>query len=283
MPTSPKGILPDFIVIGAMRAGTTSLYKYLNAHPAIGMSEQKETDFFIEELNWDRGLDWYSGQFKPGFEVYGEVSPNYTKALRFPGVPARIASVVPQSRLIYVLRDPIKRAVSHYTHLWLHDPATPPPEALTESDSAWRNIVDTSRYHRQLSEFLAHHALENIFVIEFEAFTRDPAPTLSALAKFIGVDDRWDRGDGVRTNTSDQIAQAPAWLLALQKNRAVADVGRRLPGFVKAGLNAAIAWRKPREAPGFGPEAQARIAEAVAPDAEKLRRLTGLAFDSWTV
>ena len=67
-------ILPDFIIIGAMKAGTTTLYEMLSHHPAIGMSREKETDFFIATRNWQRGLGWYHGQFTPGHAIQGEAS-----------------------------------------------------------------------------------------------------------------------------------------------------------------------------------------------------------------
>ena len=114
---SQKGTLPNLIIIGAQKCGTTSLHYYLNLHPQILMSREKELNFFITERNWSKGVDWYRSQFVEKAEIYGESSPNYTDYIRFGGVPERMYSVVPDARLIYILRDPIERIVSHYVHL----------------------------------------------------------------------------------------------------------------------------------------------------------------------
>jgi hypothetical protein len=93
-PSQHRQALPSFLIIGAMKAGTTSLYHYLKSHPQIHMSRIKELDFFVTELNWGRGLDWYSQQFSGiGTNVLaaGEASTNYTKYPRYKGVPERIS------------------------------------------------------------------------------------------------------------------------------------------------------------------------------------------------
>lgn len=100
--------LPNVLVIGAMKAGTTSLHRHLDLHPEIGMSERKELHLFTRP-DWRQHLDWYTGHFSSAAPVQGESSPNYTKRRLFPGVPARIAAALPEVRLIYILRDPVER------------------------------------------------------------------------------------------------------------------------------------------------------------------------------
>ena len=82
------------------------------------MSREKELNFFIEEMNWHRGLDWYQAQFETSrkVSVWGEASPGYTHHPVFQGVPQRMHSVVPGARLIQIVRDPMKRHLSHYFH-----------------------------------------------------------------------------------------------------------------------------------------------------------------------
>ena len=111
--------LPSFLVIGAMKAGTTSLYHYLHAHPQVFMPSIKELDFFVAGGNWGRGLHWYQKQFAgagPGAVAVGEASTMYTKYPSVDGVPERIAAHLPEVRLVYVVRDPIDRIRSHYRH-----------------------------------------------------------------------------------------------------------------------------------------------------------------------
>ncbi|MGC4020653.1 MAG: sulfotransferase domain-containing protein [Cyclobacteriaceae bacterium] len=107
------------MIIGAMKAGTTSLHDYLSKHPDVFMSVQKELDFFVEQKNWKLGIDWYKKQFPVSTIAIGESSPNYTKSLIFGNVPDKIKSILPDVKLIYILRDPIKRLVSHYSHQYI--------------------------------------------------------------------------------------------------------------------------------------------------------------------
>jgi Sulfotransferase domain len=113
--------MPDFLIIGTMRGGTTSLYNYLLTHPQIAAATRKEIHFF--DKNFDRGIAWYQAQFpsllqgdmaetRQGQRVLtGEASPRY---LFHPQAPARAALVVPNTKLIVLLRNPVDRAYSHY-------------------------------------------------------------------------------------------------------------------------------------------------------------------------
>lgn len=105
---------PNFIIIGAQKCGTTSLYKYLTKHPQILPAKRKEVHFF--DLNFDKGMKWYYSHF-PKTEVEntitGEASPYY---IFHPHVPQRISQSLPDIKLIVLLRNPIDRAVSHYYH-----------------------------------------------------------------------------------------------------------------------------------------------------------------------
>ena len=121
--------LPTFLIIGTMKGGTTSLHRYLRQHPEVFMPERKELNFFLdeyagppidppEERNWSRGITWYERQFA-GAErerAVGEASANYSRYPTYPGVAERIAEVVPQMKLIYLMRNPIDRVLSHYLH-----------------------------------------------------------------------------------------------------------------------------------------------------------------------
>ena len=80
------------------------------------MSKPKELNFFIEERNWPRGIDWYKAQFDADARVRGEASPNYTAFPQHQGVPERMASVVPDAKLIYMVRDPLERIAAHWVH-----------------------------------------------------------------------------------------------------------------------------------------------------------------------
>jgi len=113
---------PAFLIVGAGKAGTTSLFAYLICHPQIAEPLRKEIHYFNDDwgrsLSWDRPIDWYLAHFpradrvSPG-TITGEASPGY---LFGPETPARVASVLPDVKIIVLLRNPIFRAISHYYH-----------------------------------------------------------------------------------------------------------------------------------------------------------------------
>jgi len=111
--TARRRPLPDFLVIGAQKAGTTALYAYLRWHPGIAGPSWKEVSFF--DRHWWRGEAWYRGQFplRAGERLVGEASPSY---LFHPLAPERARSLVPGAKLVALLRDPVDRAYSQYQH-----------------------------------------------------------------------------------------------------------------------------------------------------------------------
>lgn len=113
--------LPNFLVIEAMKAGTVSLHNYLAEHPDVFVGDGAtfgERQFFVAEQNWPRGRGWYESLFDgaDGAAAIGECSPGHTWAHVYRGVPERILQLIPQARLIYLVRDPVARMQSMYMH-----------------------------------------------------------------------------------------------------------------------------------------------------------------------
>jgi hypothetical protein len=108
------------VVIGAMKAGTVTLRHYLDEHPdvSLGGGMFGEPNFFVEEDSWPPGRGWYESLFDAADRAaaIGECSPSYTWAHVYHGVPERMARVIPEARLVYVVRDPIARMQSMYMH-----------------------------------------------------------------------------------------------------------------------------------------------------------------------
>ena len=176
--------LPNLIIIGSPKCGTTSLYYYLGLHPEIFMSREKELNFFMEERNWHRGLDWYQAQFETSrkVSVWGEASPGYTHHPVFQGVPQRMYSVVPGARLIQIVRDPMKRHLSHYFHqLRLGN------IAAGRFDDDY--IVMPSLQCLQLEQYLRYYKQEQILVLNQKELERNRAETLRRVFRFLEVDE----------------------------------------------------------------------------------------------
>jgi len=185
---SKKGTLPNLIIIGAGKCGTTSLHYYLGLHPQISMSWEKELHFFVCELNWDKGIEWYKSSFTGERMIYGEASPSYTNYPFFKGVPERMHSVVPQAKLIYILRDPIDRIISHYINDYSEGKVDRRIEdVLSHLDD--NPLVLKSKYFMQLQQYLKYFPKSNILIITLEDLYRYRRQMLQEIFRFLNVDE----------------------------------------------------------------------------------------------
>jgi hypothetical protein len=147
------GALPNRLVIGGLKCGTTSLHHYLSLHPEVSMSRPKELNFFVAELNWELGSEWYASHFDRDARVRGETSPHYTNLPRFDGVAGRMRELLGAgARIVYMVRDPIERMLSHYFHnLGGGYDSRPIEQALGDPGSAY---IARSRYAMQIAPYL---------------------------------------------------------------------------------------------------------------------------------
>jgi len=175
--------LPDFVIIGAMKSATSTLYHWLAVQPEVFMASPKETNFFARD--WGRGVDWYREFFaaaEPG-QLLGEASVMYTSPEHADAAAERMKDVVPDVRLIYVIRDPVERIRSHYRHeVQRHRETRPLLEAIGEPGN---DYLGNSMYFERLAPYAQRFDAEHLLVIRFEDVVRDPWPgwdeTLSLL------------------------------------------------------------------------------------------------------
>jgi hypothetical protein len=160
-------VLPNLIIIGAQKCATTSLHYYLSIHPQICMSREKELNFFIFERNWHKEIKWYKSNFVKKAKISGESSPGYTSYPFFDGVPERMYSVVPKAKLIYIVRDPIDRIISHYIHQYS---AGLENRKLSDALKGFDNnrYVCRSKYYTQLEQYLKYFERSRILIITQE-------------------------------------------------------------------------------------------------------------------
>src|SRR3954447_6473503 len=179
--------LPNLIIIGGLKCGTTSIHHYLGLHPDVQMSKPKELNFFVEELNWDLGMDWYASRFDDRFKVRGESSPHYTNLPRYDGVAVRIKQHCPEAKLLYMVRDPIKRILSHWVHATGAGYETGDlVEVLSRPDTQY---VNRSKYWMQLQPYLEQFDREQITVISQEELQSEREETMRRAFAFAGVDE----------------------------------------------------------------------------------------------
>jgi hypothetical protein len=208
--TAKLRVLPRFLIIGAQRSGTTSLYNWLSQHPDIRPARRKEVHYF--DLKSEKSLDWYRAHFpaRPAIEwarartgrnvITGEASPYY---LFHPAVPHRVRQALPQVKLIVLLRDPVARAISHY-----HKERRKGREELSMRDAFEReshrldperpeigetgahqhkSYVSRGRYAEQLERWFGLFPREQFLIAKSEDVFADPASFFDRVADFVGV------------------------------------------------------------------------------------------------
>ncbi|MET0012476.1 MAG: sulfotransferase [Sedimenticola sp.] len=186
---------PNLFIIGAQKAGTTFLATLLDQHPDIALASPKETNFFTQ--HWDKGISWYRGHFsETGKKYLIDASPSYSAAplessnpekvalSPLHGVPERIASISPESKFIYLLRDPVKRTYSSYWHSVRGGYEERPFNEVINDPYYLR----MGQYYRQLELYLKHFSRDSFLIIFFEEFIKEPEVTANRCFSFLGLE-----------------------------------------------------------------------------------------------
>jgi hypothetical protein len=284
--------LPTFLLIGAMKAGTTSLYHYLSAHPQVVTSRYKAPEFFVEESNWHRGIDWYRRQFPavgPDILAIGEASNVYTKYPRYRGVPERIAAHLPDVRLIYAVREPVARIRSHYQTRVAEGSETAPFAEAVFADPIY---LDYSRYALQMEQYLEHFPREQLLVITSEDLRTSRNDTMRKVYEFIRVDPHFMPSELDRDfyRTKDRAVRSPIPLpirKALKRRfpatRRYKELENNTLGAVRRITGRNAGRTAPPEPVMIANEVRERIVAELRPDVCRLRKYMGSDFDGWGI
>ncbi len=278
-------VLPNLIVGGAQKSGTTTLHRLLESHPGVFFpARPQEIHFFDLDDRYARGLDWYAGHFTAwrGEPVIAQTSPLY---LYEPAVAGRIAAALPAARLIFVLRRPIDRAASHYWHevrygwepLSFEEALEREPERLRGGQEARRHYsyLDRGRYASQLRRYLDLFPAEQILVLTYDQLVADLPGLGRRCADFLAL----------------PVAgwTLPAGDEPFRHNRAQVPRFRALQRWVRPARASlpALAWLVdrvnlvPGRYPPIASATRARLAEVFAHEIEDLARLTSLDLSAW--
>jgi hypothetical protein len=183
--------LPDYLIIGAAKSATTSLYEYLAAHPAVCAPLRKEIWYF--DRHYDRGSAWYRAHFptrihrarierQTGYATLtGEATPSY---LPSPDVPARVAALMPEVKLVVLLRNPVDRAISHYSMRVRHGLETRPIDDALSADSSY---VALGRYAEQLERWFECIRPEQLLVLPSDELTSAKNPGFDQVLRFLDL------------------------------------------------------------------------------------------------
>jgi hypothetical protein len=235
--TARGRILPDFMIIGAQRCGTTSLYNYVADHPDVASAFMKETHFF--DLHFSRGLGWYRAHFPTAARrlaaqkirhtrlVVGEATPYY---LFYPHAARRVREAVPNAKLIVLLRNPVDRAYSHYHHevsmgvetasfeeaIAREEVLLPEEAAKVLADEGYRSFahfhysyVARGLYADQVERWASLFCRDQLLIIQSEGFYADPATVVGQVFQFLDLP-AWTSGNYRKYNLAHYADMQPA-------------------------------------------------------------------------
>ncbi len=273
---------PNTLIIGAMKASTTLLYTMLGRHPRVWFPHDKEPHYFTaadydDPKAWQRYLTLFKG-CPDDARIIAEASTNYSKLPHFGDTPGRIRAKLGQPKLVYILRDPVARAVSNFRHSFVtrQYPAGMTSERAFAEDPI---LITASRYAQQLDAYHAEFGEGSVYVMIAERLHADPAGEMAGLGSYLGIDkiDDWaETPDAV--NAIGQLAAADRAdrLLGPSLRRKVSAL---LPRAVKDKLKNAAS--SDVQVPDVDAATRERVYNAVADDLARLHTMLGSAIDLW--
>jgi hypothetical protein len=271
--------LPNFIVIGPGKTGTTWLYQCLAAHPDVCLAHHtKETVFFADF--YDRGLGWYEKFFEGCTGATGEVSNTYFFT---PEAPARIQACLPGVKLITFLRNPVDRVLSLYLFRLRNGLVK---GSLDEVLAADPSMIEQNFFDEHLARWLALFPREQVFVALFDDLKRDPASLLRNIYDFIGADP-----DFVPPAASERVLEASA-----PRNAGMFHVLKRFALWLRRNdFHRVLTWAKTNplvmrmltkpieggDKPKMSPETRARLMAIYRPHIARTSELIGRDLSGW--
>lgn len=276
--------LPHFLIIGAMKAGTTTLYHDLASQSAVRMSEVKEPSVLLRFPEPEQARSNYARQFaghKAG-QLLGEASTEYSKRPRHEGVADRARELCGADlRLIYLVRNPVERAISHHHHAFSRGRQAGDIDQVVRADSS---LVDFGRYAMQLEPWIERFGQDRILVLKFEDYVRDRAAALRKVGVHLGIpvdpslipeDKAFNQSEGNRIGTKARIGRF------LRTDAYQLGVRRLIPDRLRLKLrDLLVPEAPPRPAPPR-PDTVDLLIERLAPDSEKLASLLGWPAPIW--
>ena len=263
---------PDYIIVGAMKCGTSTLAAQLGAQDGIFMTTPKEPNYFSDDAVYARGADWYAALFDaaaPG-DLLGEASTHYTKLPTHPRTLERLRADLPDlaPRLIYLIRDPLARAVSHHIHEWTQGVVGPD---ISEALTTHPEIAAYGEYARQIAPWVEAYGAEAVLVLTLEGMQADPQGTMDRVAAHLGRPGLVWRDDLERMNVSaERIRRLP--LQGLILDNPVATWLRRtlVPQSFRDRVKAA---RRMPERPALSEADRARLVALYTADRARLMQM----------
>ncbi len=289
-PTFERDGMIDFLVIGAMRSGTTSLQECLAQCAAVTVPSIKETDYFVPEISGEKTEAWYKSHFDNKGALRGEINPNYAKRDVFPNVPTRVQQAAPHCKIVYIVRDPIERALSHYQHSKLSGQNVPLPEDLPNSQIG-AHILATSRYDWQSQPWRDIFG-DQVLVVDFDDIKNNMDKVLGELGMFLEVPlitaHEIERGatgfqEPLKANALENLSAIPSFWLSLRKTHVGHMVRRAIPRNLAVKMKSLLPAKPIPKLEAFPPNVMRWLETELHEDVAALRDWTGQSFKDWQI
>jgi hypothetical protein len=275
-----KRVLPNFFIIGAAKAGTTTLWHLLRQHPDVFMPDLKEPWFLSHEDQYERGWDWYGSLFLRGAgkTAIGEASSCYSVTSLYPNALRRLGRYFPQARLIYCVREPYGRIES----AWKQSLGTrrPVPREFSLAVQTYAPLLEGSRYGAALRAYLEVFSRDQIHIVLFDELARDPMTTYRNCLEFLGVDPTYSPDDvgaaknPSRTKNIDTLAYR-----VLRRSRAGEFAARAAPSAIKRVVSRFL--REPMPEAVWTPRLREYVSSALGDDTRQFIELADLPRTTW--
>ena len=272
---------PDFLIIGAMKAGTTSLHDYLGRHPEIHVTTPKELHFFHQDnIEIEGNIDKYLTHFVSEKKIAGSSPQSYTKCHNkyYQNIPEKIHKYFPDIKLVYILRDPIARYKSHLIENYYEEPLHD-----VEYNIETEHYLKTGLYYFQLQEYLRFFSLDQIHILTLEDLISNKLGALNKLFKFLGVQEVTDAKlfDFISNKKEDKTI--PIQIRESYPYRFVKKVLPRLANAIAHNERVRSVYLNKGKNKLLSNLDEESLRLKYKADVDSLRNLTGLKLNNWSV
>lgn len=289
------GNAPTFFILGGAKCGTTTLYHLLRQAEQVFLTARKEPRFFGNTPAFEKGFEWYLDEYFKGAEAYparGEATPQYLHGRRL--VAERIrAALGDDLKFVVLIRDPVKRAWSHYLHmrrlgsedLSFRQALAAEASRLEDHPESWFGYYTDGLFGAALEDWFDAYPRERFLILPTERLQRDPQIVLGEVCEFLDVDPPASLELRVDANSAADARNRVVATLLNRPNAITNLLKLAVPYKVRQGVRDAVnAWNRAHYAstpPSMSPDLERRLRRAYADDVRRLESLTGLALEDW--
>ena len=270
---------PNLLIIGAMKSGTSSLHEYLNLHPDIFMSEPKEIHYYADINYNEEFLQKYKEHFISDKKILGTSPQSYTKCHNkfYKNIPERIYQDTPYVKMIYIVRNPIKRYASHVLESYHCDPIED-----IEYSKKTGNYVKTGMYGMQLQEYLKFFKREQIHILTTEDLNENRLVELNKIFNFLGVK---EFKDGARFDFVSNAAESKFIPRFIRSNKLYTTVRKVAPAFIDKIVKKCceVFLRDQMNKPVLTNEEELELRRVYSEDLVLFKELSGINYDNWNL